>query len=111
MRVIPYGSRIIVRRDSLPEKKGSIFIPKRWYQMPKDQEARSRGDRFERKRQPPQTGIVLACGLDCTEVNEGDHILFGKYAGTEHTMRRLDGTALETILLMRERDVWAILGE
>jgi chaperonin GroES len=60
----------------------------------------------------PQEGVVIAVGRGKSndegkvfplDVKEGNHILFGKYAGTEI---KIDG---EEFLIMREEEVLGIL--
>jgi chaperonin GroES len=79
-----------------------------------EQEARSKGGLFlpETAKEKPVEGIVLAIGqgrrLESGEVRplavkEGDHILFGRYAGTEI---KVDG---EERLVLREDEVYGII--
>jgi len=49
-------------------------------------------------------GVVVAAGPDATEVTEGDVVMFGKYAGSTVN---IDG---ETLLVIQEKDVMAIVG-
>lgn len=70
----PLGDRIVVKRDAAVEKTpGGIIIP-------------------DNAKEKPVEGVVVAVGngkslQDGTrrlpDVKPGDHILFGKYAGTE----------------------------
>jgi chaperonin GroES len=94
MKVRPLHDRILVKR--LEEKetmKGGIIIP-------------------DTAKEKPQEGVVEAVGngkiLDNgtklnLEVKEGDHILFGKYSGTEI---KIDGLEY---LILREDEVLGIL--
>jgi chaperonin GroES len=96
MKVRPLHDRILVKR--LEEKetvKGGIIIP-------------------DTAKEKPQEGVVEAVGngkiLDNgiklnLEVKEGDHILFGKYSGTEI---KIDGVEY---LILREDEVLGILEE
>lgn len=47
----------------------------------------------------PAEGIVLAIGKKVVDVSLGDHVVFGKYSGTEF---KLNG---ETLLIMNEEDI------
>ncbi|MDR1578506.1 MAG: co-chaperone GroES [Deltaproteobacteria bacterium] len=94
MNLRPLTDRILVKRLEEEEKtKGGIIIP-------------------DTAKEKPQQGKVIAVGegklLDNgTRVKSGakagDHILFGKYSGTEI---KLDG---EEYLIMREDDIFGIL--
>ena len=93
MKIKPLRDRIVVRRIE-PETavKGGIVIP-------------------DTAKEKPQNGVVVAVGegriLESGNrvemaVKEGDHILFGKYSGTEI---RLDE---EEFLILREDEVLAV---
>lgn len=93
MNLRPLHDRILVRRvDPAEQAKGGIIIP-------------------DTAKEKPQEGIVVAAGngkilengtrLQLT-VKAGDHILFGKYSGTEV---KIDG---EDLLILREDDVLAV---
>jgi chaperonin GroES len=96
MKFRPLHDRILIKR--LEEKetvKGGIIIP-------------------DTAKEKPQEGVVEAVGngkiLDngtklSLEVKEGDHILFGKYSGTEI---KIDGVEH---LILREDEVLGILEE
>ena len=96
MKVRPLYDRLIVQRLEEEEKtKGGIIIP-------------------DTAKEKPQEGVVEAVGngkiLDngtklSLEVKEGDHILFGKYSGTEI---KIDGVEH---LILREDEVLGILEE
>lgn len=109
MIIYPTKDRVLVRRDLTPTQRGSIYIPEQWYVPAKDPNARAIGTSFKRERLPPQTGRVLAYGPRTREVDTNDHILFGKYAGTPHPLLDERGCILEILLIMHERDIWAIL--
>ena len=95
MKVRPLHDRLIVRRIEEKETvKGGIIIP-------------------DSAKDKPQEGEVIAVGKGKSndegktfplDVKAGDHILFGKYAGTEI---KIDG---EEFLIMREEEVLGILG-
>ncbi|MGX8008644.1 co-chaperone GroES [Mesorhizobium sp. ORM8.1] len=90
----PLHDRILVRRVEAEEKtSGGIIIP-------------------DTAKEKPQEGEVLAVGpgarddsgkLTELDVKVGDHILFGKWSGTEI---RLDG---QDLLIMKESDVMGVI--
>lgn len=90
----PLGDRVVVRPDSKEETtRGGIIIP-------------------DTAKEKPQQGTVTAVGsgrlLDNgkrseMELQEGDHVLFAKYGGTEII---LDD---EISLVLRESDILAVL--
>ena len=93
MKLRPLHDRILVRRLEAEESvKGGIIIP-------------------DTAKEKPQEGVVIAVGngkilengtrLEMS-VNEGDHILFGKYSGTEV---KIEG---EELLILKEDDVLAV---
>ncbi|MDR2140715.1 MAG: co-chaperone GroES [Deltaproteobacteria bacterium] len=94
MNLRPLSDRILVKRLEEEEKtKGGIIIP-------------------DTAKEKPQQGKVIAVGegklIDNgtrvkAGVKAGDHILFGKYSGTEI---KLDG---EEYLIMRDDDIFGIL--
>ena len=93
-KLTPLHDRIVVRRvEEAETTKGGIIIP-------------------ESAKDKPQEGIVISVGRGKSndegkvfplDVKEGNHILFGKYAGTEI---KIDG---EEFLIMREEEVLGIL--
>jgi chaperonin GroES len=96
MKVRPLHDRILLKRIEEKESiKGGIIIP-------------------DTAKEKPQEGLVVAVGNGkilengtkiSLEVKEGDHVLFGKYSGTEI---KVDG---EEYLIVREDDVLGILTE
>ncbi|MCY3757983.1 MAG: co-chaperone GroES [Acidobacteriota bacterium] len=96
MKVRPLHDRILIRRIEETENiRGGIIIP-------------------DTAKEKPQEGIVVAVGngkiLDDgtrlnLEVKEGDHILFGKYSGTDI---KIEG---EEYLILREDEVLGILAD
>ncbi|NBB75235.1 MAG: co-chaperone GroES [Bacteroidetes bacterium] len=92
-QIKPLGDRVVVRPKPAEEKTDSgLYIP-------------------ESAKEKPQKGTVVAIGpgrvengtqIDLT-VEEGDEVLYGKYAGTEVT---IDG---EDMLIMRENDIFGIV--
>jgi chaperonin GroES len=94
MRFRPLSDRVVVRRIKEETKSaGGIIIP-------------------DTAQEKPQEGEIIAVGpgaLDdngkrvLPEVKPGDHILFGKWSGTEV---KIDG---EELLIMKESDVMGII--
>jgi chaperonin GroES len=95
-RIIPLGDRVVVKPLEREEMtKTGIVLP-------------------DTARERPQEGRVLAVGPGRIEENgkripmevkEGDRVLFAKYAGTEFKQDN------EELLILRESDILAILGE
>ena len=96
MKVRPLHDRILLKRVEEKESiKGGIIIP-------------------DTAKEKPQEGLVVAVGngkiLDNgtkinLEVKGGDHVLFGKYSGTDI---KIEG---EEYLIIREDEVLGILAE
>ena len=96
MKVRPLHDRILLKRIEEKESiKGGIIIP-------------------DTAKEKPQEGLVIAVGNGkilengtkiSLEVKDGDHVLFGKYSGTEI---KVDG---EEYLIVREDDVLGVLSE
>jgi chaperonin GroES len=94
MSIKPLGDRLLVKRLELEEKtRGGIIIP-------------------DTAKEKPLEGVVRAAGpgrlndkgeRSALAVQEGNRILFGKYAGTEI---KIDG---EDLLILKEDDVLAII--
>ena len=93
INVGPLADRVVVRSlESNEQTRGGLFIP-------------------DTAKEKPQEGEILAVGPGRyddgkrvpMEVKVGDKVLFGKYSGTEVV---IDG---ETLLILRESDVLAIL--
>jgi chaperonin GroES len=92
-KIKPLGDRVVVRPKPAEEKTESgLYIP-------------------DSAKEKPQKGTVIAIGpgrvengsqIDLT-VEEGDEVLYGKYAGTEVT---IDG---EDMLIMRENDIFGVV--
>jgi chaperonin GroES len=76
----PRGTTILVRRVTLEELSNIVITET----MEKEQ---------------PSEGTVIVVGTNVVDVLPGDHIVFGKYSGTEF---KLNG---ETLLLMNEEDI------
>ena len=93
MSIKPLADRIIVQPMEQETMKGGIIIP-------------------DTAKEKPQQGKIIAVGpgrVDdngnrvAPEVNKGDVVLYGKYAGTEVTVEGNE------YLILREADVLAIL--
>src|SRR5690606_24791546 len=94
MKFRPLHDRVVIRRaEGDLKSKGGIIIP-------------------DTAKERPQEGEVIAVGpgsrdesgtLTPLDVKAGDHILFGKWSGTEV---RIDG---EDLLIMKESDILGIV--
>jgi chaperonin GroES len=94
MQLRPLHDRVVVRRIEADEKTaGGILIP-------------------DKAKEKPMEGEVVAVGpgarnehgqLVPIDLKPGDHILFGKWSGTEV---KIDG---EELLIMKESDVMGVL--
>ena len=94
MKFKPLHDRILVRRIDAEEKtSGGIIIP-------------------DSAKEKPMEGEVIAVGNGAwgedgkriaLDVQAGDHILFGKWSGTEV---KIDG---EELIIMKESDVMGII--
>ena len=90
MNIKPLADRVLILPAPAEEKTiGGIIIP-------------------DTAKEKPLKGEVIAAGNGTKdeemELKAGDHVLYGKYAGTEI---ELDGTKY---LIMRQSDVLAVLG-
>ena len=59
MRLEPYGSRLVVRRE-VKDKIGAIYVP-------------------EDAKKTPLIGTVLAAGTECVFAEVGQKIIFGRF--------------------------------
>lgn len=89
MNIKPLADRVLIRPAAAEEKSvGGIIIP-------------------DTAKEKPLKGEVVAVGTgtkdEAMEVKVKDHVLFGKYAGTE---LELEG---EKFLIMRQSDILAII--
>jgi len=94
MKVRPLHDRILLKRIEEKESiKGGIIIP-------------------DTAKEKPQEGLVIAVGNGkilengtkiSLEVKDGDHVLFGKYSGTEIKVDDTD------YLILREDEILGIL--
>ncbi len=90
----PLHDRVVVRRTDGEEKTaGGIIIP-------------------DSAKEKPMEGEVVAVGpgardengkLQALDVKKGDHVLFGKWSGTEV---KLDG---QDLLIMKESDIMGVI--
>jgi chaperonin GroES len=91
----PLADRVIIKPSEAEEKtKGGIILP-------------------DTAKEKPIEGTIVAVGpgkisddgkLVKPEVKVGDKVLYGKYSGTEVTVEG------EEYLIMRESDIFAIIG-
>ena len=96
MHFRPLHDRVVVRRIESEEKTtGGIIIP-------------------DTAKEKPQEGEIVAAGpgarnengeLVPLELRAGDHVLFGKWSGTEV---KIDG---KDLLIMKESDVLGVIEE
>jgi chaperonin GroES len=96
MKIRPLQDRVLIRRVEEEETTaGGIIIP-------------------DSAKEKPQEGVVVAAGkgkvredggVTPLDVQVGDKVLFGKYAGTDVT---LDG---EEYVILREEDILAVSGK
>jgi chaperonin GroES len=95
MNLKPLGDRVIVKPKAPDEiTKGGIILP-------------------DTAQEKPMEGTIIAVGAGriaddgkkiSMELKAGDKILYGKYSGTEVKVND------EELLIMRESDVYAIIG-
>src|SRR6201987_2424947 len=96
MKFRPLHDRVVIERiDTEAKTAGGIIIP-------------------DTAKEKPEQGKVVAVGpggrdesgkLTPIDVNAGDHVLFGKWSGTEI---KIDG---EEYLIMKETDIMGVLVE
>ncbi|MEM8915465.1 MAG: co-chaperone GroES [Pseudomonadota bacterium] len=91
----PLHDRLLVRRIEAEEKIGGIIIPDTAKEKPMEGEVISVGSGARNEK-----GELVAL-----DVQAGDHILFGKWSGTEV---RVDG---EDLIIMKESDVLGIIDD
>ena len=94
MKFRPLHDRVVVRRITAEEKSsGGIIIPDTAQEKPMEGEivAAGEGARDESGKRIP------------LDVKAGDHVLFGKWSGTEV---KIDG---EELLIMKESDVMGVI--
>ncbi len=90
----PLHDRVVVRRLNAEEKTaGGIIIPDTAKEKPMEGEIVAAGPGARN-----ETGALVPL-----EVKAGDHVLFGKWSGTEV---KIDG---EDLLIMKESDILGII--
>jgi chaperonin GroES len=93
-KLTPLHDRVLVRRiEESGTTRGGIIIPDTAKDKPQEGEVISVG-----KGKTNEEGKVFPLGL-----KKGDHILFGKYSGTEI---KIDG---EDLLIMKEEEVLGVI--
>ena len=94
MNIRPLHDRVLVRRMEEERKSaGGIIIPDNATEKPNQGEIIAAGN-----------GRITDSGdVRAMDVNVGDKVLFGQYAGTEV---KVDG---ETLLMMKEEDILAVI--
>jgi chaperonin GroES len=92
-KVAPLADRVVIRAlEDGEQMRGGLYIPDTAKEKPQQGEIVATGPgRYEKDKRVPM------------EVKVGDKVLYGKYSGTEVTV---DG---ETLLILRESDVLAVL--
>ncbi len=94
MKFRPLQDRVVLRRITPVEKTaGGIIIPGTVQEKPQEGEVLAVGPGARNEQ-----GAVVAL-----DVKAGDHVLFGKWSGTEV---KIDG---EDLLIMKESDLLGIL--
>jgi chaperonin GroES len=87
--------RVLIRRlDSDEKTAGGIIIPDTAQEKPMEGEVLAAGDGIRN-----ESGQVQAL-----DVEVGDRVLFGKFAGTEVT---IDG---DELIIMKETDIMGVIG-
>jgi chaperonin GroES len=95
MQIRPLHDRVLIRRlDSDEKTAGGIFIPDTAQEKPMEGEVLAAGDGIRN-----ESGQVQAL-----DVEVGDRVLFGKFAGTEVT---IDG---DELIIMKETDIMGVIG-
>ena len=89
LSIQPLADRVVIKPATPEEKTASgIIIP-------------------DTAKEKPQKGVIVAVGNGKPEepltVRVGDEIIYGKYSGTEITIKN------EDYLIMRESDIFAIV--
>ncbi len=94
MKFRPLHDRIVVRRITAQEKTaGGIIIPDTVQEKPMEGEVIAVGPGARNEQ-----GAIVAL-----DVKAGDHVLFGKWSGTEV---KLDG---QDLLIMKESDLMGVI--
>ena len=93
-KIKPLGKRVLIKRAEALTTKGGIFLPDSAQDKPKQGEVIAIGP-----GETKEDGSLIP-----VELNVGDRILFGAYAGTE-----VKSDEKNEYLLMSEDDVLAVL--
>ncbi len=94
IKIQPLGDRVILKAVEAKEvKKSGIIIPETAKEKPQEAEVIAVG-----KGRTTEDGKLIPM-----EVKAGDHVLYGKYSGTEIKIND------EEYLIMREEDVLGIV--
>jgi len=92
----PLHDRVLVRRvESEDKTAGGLIIPDTAKEKPQEGEVVAVGDGARK-----DSGELIEMA-----VKAGDHILFGKWSGTEVTING------EELLIMKESDILGIIGD
>jgi len=79
---------LVQRRDPEEITVGGLYVPE-----------------TSKSQDRPAEGVIKAIGKRVEDLAVGDHIIFGKYAGTEYPW------GSETLLFMREEEVISVIEE
>ncbi len=89
-----FGARVLVRRYQDDEIGGGLLV------VP------------EYTKQTSSRGLVVARGKDCSDLNIGDDIIFGRYAPFELPSKQHDDLRdMPELLIMNEEDVLLRIAE
>jgi len=84
-KIRPLKDRVVIRRSSAEEKtKGGLIIP-------------------DNAKEKPIQGEVLAIGPEVKDIEPGNVVLFGKYAGSE--IRNSE----DEVLLIKAEDILGVI--
>ena len=86
--IFPLFNKILILRDEMDEKIGSLWVPD-----------------IARDREKPLSGTVVATGPSAIQLKVYDKVVFGQYSGTQI---RVDGSVY---VVMKEEDVHVTLEE
>ena len=93
MKLIPLADRVVIKQLEAEETtKSGIVLPGQSKEKPQQAEVIAVGP-----------GLVVDGEKVPMEVKVGDHVIYGKFAGTEV---KLDG---ETVIIVRQTDILAII--
>ena len=93
MKLVPLADRVVIKQLEAEETtKSGIVLPGQNKEKPQQAEVIAVGP-----------GLVVDGEKVPMEVKVGDHVIYGKFAGTEV---KLDG---ETVIIVRQTDILAIV--